>query len=135
MSSLMRELTAKQERFIQEYMIDLNATQAALRAGYCANSARQIGCENLTKPNIRQEIFKKQVKLAEKTGYSVAQAQVEYEEARQLALTTKQAGAASAAVTGKARLHGFDKDAGGGEKTIIIISPKVSKVIDSKEIE
>lgn len=127
-------LTNKQQRFVQEYIIDSNATQAALRAGYCANSARQIGSENLSKPVIKAEIFKKQVILAEKCGYSAAQAQVEYEEARQLALTTKQAGAASQAVTGKARLFGLDKDAGGGEKTIIVISPKV-KAVESEVID
>ena len=39
-------LTAKQERFVDEYLVDLNATQAAIRAGYSKNSARQIGDEN-----------------------------------------------------------------------------------------
>lgn len=51
-----RGLTAQQEMFIQEYLIDLNATQAAVRAGYSEKSAREIGCENLTKPAIRQKI-------------------------------------------------------------------------------
>ena len=36
-------LTPKQNRFVEEYLIDLNATQAAIRAGYSKNSARQIG--------------------------------------------------------------------------------------------
>ncbi len=47
-----RKLTARQERFIDEYLIDLNATQAAIRAGYSRNSALQIGVENLSKPVI-----------------------------------------------------------------------------------
>ena len=46
------KLTPKQERFISEYLVDLNATQAAIRAGYSRNSARQIGVENLSKPVI-----------------------------------------------------------------------------------
>lgn len=50
------KLTAKQERFIQEYLIDLNATQAAIRAGYSKKSARQVGTENLSKPSIKQAI-------------------------------------------------------------------------------
>lgn len=50
------KLTAKQRRFIQEYLIDLNATQAAIRAGYSKNSARQVGTENLSKPSIKQAI-------------------------------------------------------------------------------
>ena len=45
-------LTPKQQRFVDEYLIDLNATQAAIRAGYSRNSARQMGAENLSKPVI-----------------------------------------------------------------------------------
>ncbi|RZJ92465.1 MAG: terminase small subunit [Chryseobacterium sp.] len=50
------ELTTKQLRFIEEYMVDFNATAAAKRAGYSSNTARAIGHENLTKPNIKSEI-------------------------------------------------------------------------------
>ncbi len=46
------KLTAKQERFCEEYLIDLNATQAAIRAGYSGKTAQQIGAENLSKPVI-----------------------------------------------------------------------------------
>lgn len=45
-------LTAKQKRFIDEYLLDLNATQAAIRAGYSEKTAKEIGYENLTKPHI-----------------------------------------------------------------------------------
>ena len=51
-----RGLTAKQERFIEEYIIDLNATQAAIRAGYSERTAGSIGNENLQKPEIRSRI-------------------------------------------------------------------------------
>ena len=37
----------------EEYLVDLNATQAAIRAGYSVESAGSIGSENLTKPEIR----------------------------------------------------------------------------------
>ena len=47
-----KTLTPKQQRFVEEYLVDLNATQAAIRAGYSRNSARQMGAENLTKPVI-----------------------------------------------------------------------------------
>lgn len=50
------KLTAKQRRFIQEYLIDLNATQAAIRAGYSRKTAGVIGVENLKKPYIREAI-------------------------------------------------------------------------------
>lgn len=45
-------MTAKMIRFCQEYMIDMNATQAAIRAGYSEDSAYSIGSENLSKPEI-----------------------------------------------------------------------------------
>jgi phage terminase small subunit len=60
-------LTAKQQRFVDEYLIDLNATQAAIRAGYSESTARAIGHENLTKPDIAAEIEKRQSLLQEKT--------------------------------------------------------------------
>ena len=50
------KLTARQERFILEYLVDLNATQAAIRAGYSPKSARAIACENLAKPDIQEAI-------------------------------------------------------------------------------
>lgn len=46
------KFTAKQKRFIDEYLLDLNATQAAIRAGYSEKTAKEIGYENLTKPHI-----------------------------------------------------------------------------------
>ena len=51
-------LTAKQKRFAEEYLIDLNATQAALRAGYSPKTAHAIGNENLTKLEVRKYIDK-----------------------------------------------------------------------------
>jgi phage terminase small subunit len=52
----MKRLTMKQELFVQNYMIDLNATQAAIRAGYSEKTARKIGSENLSKPDISAAI-------------------------------------------------------------------------------
>ena len=52
----MPELTQKQQRFCEEYLIDCNATQAAIRAGYSPATARAIGAENLTKPDIKRRI-------------------------------------------------------------------------------
>ena len=50
------KLTAKQEMFCAEYLIDLNATQAAIRAGYSEKTAHSIGNENLIKPSIQEKI-------------------------------------------------------------------------------
>lgn len=63
-----KKLTKKQQLFVDEYLIDLNATQAAIRAGYSVESARDIGCENLTKPNIQQAIAEKMAERSKRTG-------------------------------------------------------------------
>ena len=49
-------MTPKQKRFVEEYLIDLNATQAAIRAGYSKKTAQIIGFENLKKPIIADAI-------------------------------------------------------------------------------
>ena len=64
-----KKLTAKQQRFCDEYLIDLNATQAAIRAGYSEKTARQMGTENLSKPSIREYIDNR---MAEKEAALVA---------------------------------------------------------------
>ncbi len=61
-------LTDKQEKFCQEYLIDLNATQAAIRAGYSEDTAKSIGSENLTKPDIQNRLAELKKSLSEKTG-------------------------------------------------------------------
>lgn len=61
-------LTEKQRRFVEEYLIDLNATQAAIRAGYSPKTARDIGCENLTKPNIQAAIDRAMAERSRRTG-------------------------------------------------------------------
>lgn len=61
-------MTEKQKRFCDEYLIDLNATQAAIRAGYSVDTAKEIGCENLTKPNIQEAIAKAMAERSRRTG-------------------------------------------------------------------
>jgi len=62
-------LTAKQQRFCDEYLIDLNATQAAIRAGYSARSARQIADRNMSNDDIKQYIA---ARMAEKESELIA---------------------------------------------------------------
>ena len=57
-------LSRKQRAFIDEYLVDFNATQAAIRAGYSERSAGVIGHENLRKPNLAAEISRR---IAERT--------------------------------------------------------------------
>ena len=60
-------LTAKQRRFVEEYLIDLNATQAAIRAGYSRKTAGQIGDENLKKPQIAAAVQAAQAERSART--------------------------------------------------------------------
>lgn len=62
------KLTFKQDKFVNEFMKDTNATQAALRAGYSKDSSRQIGSENLSKPYIKEAIGARMSKQADKLG-------------------------------------------------------------------
>lgn len=59
-------LTAKQKLFVKEYLVDLNATQAAIRAGYSAKTANEIGAQNLAKLSIQEAIQKGMDKRAAK---------------------------------------------------------------------
>lgn len=64
-------LTPKQQRFVEEYLIDLNATRAAKAAGYSEKSAHSIGQENLIKPEIAaaiQEAFEARSKRTQITA-------------------------------------------------------------------
>ena len=58
----MAKLTEKQKRFVQEYLVDLNATAAAKRAGYSEKSASRIAVELLNKTQVSAEIQKQQAK-------------------------------------------------------------------------
>lgn len=49
-------MTPRQEEFVRQYLVDLNATQAAIRAGYSPKTAKSVGSENLTKPDIQKAI-------------------------------------------------------------------------------
>lgn len=60
------ELTVKQRRFVEEYLVDANATQAAIRAGYSVKTAGQIGDENLKKPHIAAAIEVAEAERAER---------------------------------------------------------------------
>ena len=62
----MRTITEKQKRFVDEYLIDLNATQAAIRAGYSKKTAHVIGPENLEKPDIKQQIDRRMQEIKSK---------------------------------------------------------------------
>ena len=63
-------LTNKQKRFCDEYLIDCNATQAAIRAGYSINNADKIGSELLGKTRVSEAISKAMAERSRRTGIS-----------------------------------------------------------------
>lgn len=62
------KLTDKQRRFVDEYLIDLNATQAAIRAGYSVRTANEQGAQNLAKLSIQDAISRKMAARSRRTG-------------------------------------------------------------------
>lgn len=61
-------LTAKQQKFADEYLIDLNATQAAIRAGYSSKTAKEQGSRLLSNANVRAHIDERMAMLSRRTG-------------------------------------------------------------------
>ncbi len=103
------KLTDKQQRFVDEYLIDSNATQAAIRAGYSPDSARQLGSDTLSKPYIQDAIAEGRAKIVERNAITIDDLINELEQARTAAMTaeTAQSSAAVAATMGKAKMLGF----------------------------
>ena len=66
----MAKLTPKQQLFVEEYLVDLNATQAAIRAGYSEKTSYAIGIENLKKPQIASAIQSAMEKRSDRTTVS-----------------------------------------------------------------
>lgn len=62
-SSITQKLTQKQQRFVDEYIISGNATQAAIKAGYSKRSAYSTGQENLKKPVIKAELERRNAEI------------------------------------------------------------------------
>lgn len=105
-------LTTKQELFVSAYCSNgFNATQAAIEAGYSVDSAREIGSENLTKPDIAEAVDRYKLSIKKRHGITIESLLRELEEAREAALSaeTPQSSAAIAATMGKAKLTGLDK--------------------------
>jgi len=82
-------LTPKQEKFVHEYLVCANATEAARRAGYSHKTARQIASENLSKPDIKAAIDREHAAVAVLAGidrdWLVSELMANYEQARDAA--------------------------------------------------
>ena len=79
-------LTPKQQAFVDEYLVDLNGAQAAIRAGYSEKAAKEIAAENLTKPNIKAAIDAAILSRSKKTERKAADVLADVQE---LARTAK----------------------------------------------
>lgn len=107
----MAKLTTKQQRFIEEYCSNgFNGTQAAISAGYSEKTAYSIANENLTKPEIKEEIDKYKAKLAQEAEITAMDLVRELEVAQRIAEENGQPGAYVSATMGKAKLLGLEKN-------------------------
>lgn len=105
-------MTPKQVKFCDEYLIDCNATQAAIRAGYSEKTAYSIGDENLKKPEIAHFIKNRLGKAQIRNEVTLDDLVKELDENRKYAIeaSTPQSAAATAATMAKAKLLGFVVD-------------------------
>lgn len=97
----------KQARFVSEYLIDLNATQAAIRAGYSERTAASIGSENLTKPEIATAIITAKAEAARRNEITVDMITAMHQEAFDVAKTSSNASAMTTTANNLAKLHGL----------------------------
>lgn len=85
----MGNLTDKQKHFVSEYLVDLNATQAAIRAGYSTKTAKSIGQENLTKPVIQKAISSAMIERQARTELTADEVIRDLREVRDICLGRK----------------------------------------------
>lgn len=108
----MAKLSAKQKAFVGYYCSNgMNATQAAISAGYSEKTARSIAAENLTKPYIAKLIKENMAETSKRNKITIDSLIEELEEARKIALglDNPQTSAAISATMGKAKLTGLDQ--------------------------
>lgn len=103
-----RALNPKQERFVREYLVDMNGTQAAIRAGYSPKTANVQASDLLAKPNIRAEVTKFQAKLAQKHEITLDLLTEMTLDSYRTAKDTTDAKGMTGAVAQLSKMHGFD---------------------------
>ena len=100
-------MNSKQQRFVEEYVVDHNATQAAKRAGYSPRTAYSQGQRLLKHVEVQTAVAAEQARLRRKMEVTVLSLTEELEEARTLAIANGQASAAVQATMGISKLHGL----------------------------
>lgn len=135
-----RPLTAKQEKFCQEYMIDLNATQAAIRAGYAAKSINTerlcniIGPTNLVKFSIKAEIQRLKAEISKRVEITVDSVVKSFADVARRAKVKEDLGNENRALENIGKHFGvFEADnSQKGDKTINIIN--FNSIDDTKQV-
>ena len=127
-------MTRKQQRFIDEYLIDLNATQAAIRAGYSERTAKQMGTENLAKPALAAAIKAAMDDLAARTAITQERVIAMLQESREDAREAGQHSAAikAAELLGKLTGHFTEKVHITGDVSLVDILTGAAKLEDDE---
>ena len=100
-------MSPKAERFVSEYLIDLSATQAAIRAGYSAKTAGAIGHELLKKPEVAAALQEARAKTAESNGMTVEAHLLALKEIRDAAQAEGKYSAAATAEIARGKVAGY----------------------------
>jgi phage terminase small subunit len=104
------KLTAKQQRFVDEYVVDCNATQAAIRAGYSAKTAGSAGARAMQNAAITAGIKLKQAETAKKTETDAEYVRRMYQEIAEMAIEDRDPSAARGCFDSISRLNGLFVD-------------------------
>lgn len=122
------KLTEKQAAFCREYLVDLNATQAAIRAGYAKKAAYATGAENLRKPQIQHYIKAAIEQRAEKTQITAESVLKRINEVAERCMQAEPVYDADGSPTGEYRF-----DSGGANKALKMLGDHLGLFIQKIE--